>query len=125
LLFILLLPTHFAIQLQLLGGVLILQTLPAIVSGIYTRWFDPRALLFAWALALAWAIWAASLSSFQKSSYALHLAGWTIPGYIGLYALFLNVLLALAGTLVLRSLGRHSTVDHTDAAGYAELRQDA
>ncbi|MEL5848642.1 MAG: sodium:solute symporter [Candidatus Igneacidithiobacillus chanchocoensis] len=125
LLFILLLPTQFAIQLQLLGGILILQTLPAIVSGIYTRWFDPRALLLAWALALAWAIWAASLTSFQKSSYALHLAGWTIPGYIGLYALLLNVLLALVGTLLLRSLRWHSTVDHTDAAAYEELRQDA
>ncbi|MBU2753841.1 sodium:solute symporter [Acidithiobacillus sp. CV18-2] len=120
LLFILLLPTHFAIQLQLLGGILILQTLPAIVSGIYTRWFDPRALLIAWAIALGWAIWAASLTGFQKSGYALHFFGWTIPGYIGLYALLLNFLFAILITLLLRAIGRHSSADLTDAAAYQE-----
>ena len=120
LLFILLLPMHFAIQLQLLGGVLILQTLPAIVGGIYTRWFDPRALLLAWAIALAWAIWAASLTGFQKSGYALHLLGWVIPGYIGLYALLLNFLVASLATLALRASGRHSVRDRTDTAAYRE-----
>lgn len=120
LLFILLLPTHFAIQLQLLGGILILQTLPAIVSGIYTRWFDPRALLIAWAIALGWAIWAASLTGFQQSGYALHFFGWIIPGYIGLYALFLNFLFAIIITLLLRATGRHSSADLTDAAAYQE-----
>ncbi|MEY2340785.1 monocarboxylate uptake permease MctP [Acidithiobacillus sp. IBUN Pt1247-S3] len=120
LLFILLLPTHFAIQLQLLGGVLILQTLPAIVSGIYTRWFDPRALLLGWAIALAWAIWAASLTGFQKSGYTLHLFGSTMLGYIGFYALILNFLVAIATTLLLRVSGCHSLVDRTDAAAYQE-----
>ena len=36
--FIVLVPQKYAIQLQLLGGVWILQTLPAIVLGLYTRW---------------------------------------------------------------------------------------
>ena len=29
----------FSINLQLLGGIWILQTFPAIVIGLYTRWF--------------------------------------------------------------------------------------
>jgi SSS family solute:Na+ symporter len=53
LLFIVFLPLTYAIQLQLLGGILILQTFPAIVSGIYTRWFDAKALLLGWAAGLA------------------------------------------------------------------------
>src|SRR5262249_12071203 len=40
LVFIIFLPTSYAIQLQLLGGVWIIQTLPAVLIGIYTRWFN-------------------------------------------------------------------------------------
>jgi solute:Na+ symporter, SSS family len=36
LLFILFLPTQFALDLQLLGGLWILQTLPAVIFGLYT-----------------------------------------------------------------------------------------
>jgi SSS family solute:Na+ symporter len=119
LLFIVFLPLTYAIQLQLLGGILILQTLPAIVSGIYTRWFDPKALLLGWATGLIWGIWAASLSGFHKAGYALHLGGWVIPAYIGLYALVLNFVVAVVATVVIRALGMHSTQDATVAADYA------
>ena len=43
-------PTTYAIDLQLLGGVWILQTFPAIVVGLYTRWFHRWALLAGWAV---------------------------------------------------------------------------
>ncbi|HYZ89879.1 MAG TPA: sodium:solute symporter family protein, partial [Myxococcales bacterium] len=36
--FVLFLPTKFAIDLQLLGGVWMLQTLPAVMLALYTRW---------------------------------------------------------------------------------------
>src|SRR5690606_30019136 len=52
LLFILLVPQQYAIQLQLLGGIWIIQTVPAIVGGIYTRWLDHRALLLGWAVGI-------------------------------------------------------------------------
>ena len=45
LVFVLALSKSFAINLQLLGGVWILQTLPAIVVGLYTRWLHRTALL--------------------------------------------------------------------------------
>src|SRR3954447_17650922 len=47
-LFIIVLPTKYAIDLQLLGGVWILQTLPAIVFGLFTRWLHSWALLAGW-----------------------------------------------------------------------------
>src|ERR1700746_3953226 len=37
--FILFLPVQFALDLQLLGGLWILQTFPALVFGLFTRWF--------------------------------------------------------------------------------------
>ena len=47
LLFIIFVPMQYAIYLQLLGGVWIIQTLPAVVLGAYTRWFNSGALLVA------------------------------------------------------------------------------
>ena len=50
LLFVLTLDKQNAINFQLLGGVWILQTFPAIVFGLYTRWFHRWALLAGWAV---------------------------------------------------------------------------
>ena len=48
LLVIIFLPTQFALDLQLLGGIWILQTLPALVFGLYTNWFRAPALAAGW-----------------------------------------------------------------------------
>ena len=40
--FVLFVSTQYALDLQLLGGVWILQTFPAIVIGLYTGWFHRR-----------------------------------------------------------------------------------
>ena len=42
------LPHTFSINLQLLGGVWILQIFPMLVGGLYTRWFHRWALLTGW-----------------------------------------------------------------------------
>ena len=38
-------PTTYAIQLQLLGGILIIQLLPSLFIGFYTDWFKKEALI--------------------------------------------------------------------------------
>ena len=54
-------PTQFALDLQLLGGVWMVQIFPAMIFGLYTRWFSGPALLVGWAAgmivgtSLAWA----------------------------------------------------------------------
>src|SRR5579862_246810 len=53
LVFILFVPTKYAIQLQLLGGIWIIQTLPPVMLGAYTRWFNSWALLAGWAAGTA------------------------------------------------------------------------
>src|SRR5262249_62142058 len=50
LLVILFVPTKFAIDFQLLGGVWMIQCFPAIIFGLYTRWFSGWALLAGWAV---------------------------------------------------------------------------
>lgn len=119
LLFIVFLPLTYAIQLQLLGGILILQTFPAIVTGIYTRWFDAKALLLGWAAGLAWGIWAASLTGFKTSGYALHIGSLVIPGYIGLYALLVNCVVAVVANVIIRILGMTNNRDATLTIDYA------
>ena len=59
LVFVLALSKSFAINLQLLGGVWILQTFPAIVVGLYTRWFHRWAVLVGWAAGMVYGTWAA------------------------------------------------------------------
>ncbi|MDE2350275.1 MAG: sodium:solute symporter, partial [Alphaproteobacteria bacterium] len=46
--FIIFMPQQYAINLQLLGGIWIIQTLPAVLIGLYTRWLNPWALLIGW-----------------------------------------------------------------------------
>src|SRR5258706_2543483 len=48
LVFILFLPTKFALDLQFLGGVWILQPFPTVVCGLFIACFDARALFLGW-----------------------------------------------------------------------------
>ena len=59
LLFVLFLDRQNAINFQLLGGIWILQTFPAIVFGLYTRWLHRWALLAGWAVAMVYGTWKA------------------------------------------------------------------
>src|SRR5262249_23586463 len=53
------LPTQFALALQLLGGLWILQTFPAVVFGLFLKWFTARALLLGWAAGFLGGTWLA------------------------------------------------------------------
>ena len=45
------------IALQLIGGVIILQTLPAVAIALYTRWLHSKALIAGWVVGMAWALY--------------------------------------------------------------------
>lgn len=100
LVFIIFLPTKFAIDLQLLGGVWILQTFPAIVFSLYTRSLKLPALFIGW---LAGITCGTSLAYIQdlKPIYALSIAGNAYPVYIGLIALSVNLVVTIALSAVL------------------------
>lgn len=90
LLFIVFLPTKFAIDPQLLGGVWILQIVPAIVFPLYTRRLSSTGLLLGWLVGIVLGTWLAT-SEGLKPVYALYVGGATCSLYIELVALHANV----------------------------------
>jgi SSS family solute:Na+ symporter len=118
LIFILFVPTKFAIELQLLGGIWIIQTLPAVMLGAYTRWFNDWALLCGWAAGTI-AGTAMAVSSKLTPTFALTLGGHTFPGYSALYTVVLNLVIAMVLTPLLNGMrsGR-PPVDATAPADY-------
>jgi SSS family solute:Na+ symporter len=45
--------SQYAIELQLLGGIWIGQLFPAVICGVFTRWFYGKALFWGWAAGMA------------------------------------------------------------------------
>jgi solute:Na+ symporter, SSS family len=118
LVFILFVPTKYAIYLQLLGGIWIIQTLPALVIGAYTRWLNDWALLVGWAVG-TYAGTAMAISQDLKPGYPLKLGDWSLPGYTAFYTLILNLAVAVVLTLVLNALrAGKPAADETVAADY-------
>ena len=118
LVFILFVPTQYAIQLQLLGGIWIIQTLPSVMLGVYTRWFNDWALLLGWAAGI-FAGTAMAVAVNLKPAYPLALGGYTFPGYIAVYTVILNLVVVTVLTPVLNALSaRRMPVDQTAAADY-------
>jgi solute:Na+ symporter, SSS family len=116
--FILFVPTQYAIQLQLLGGIWIIQTLPAVLLGTYTRWFNAWALLIGWAAGTLTGTWMA-VHVGLKPTFPLEVAGYTFPGYTAFYTLILNLALAAVLTPVFARLGApRSAQDETVPADY-------
>jgi solute:Na+ symporter, SSS family len=98
--FTLFLPVQYALDLQLLGGLWILQTLPSLVFGLYTRWFRAEGLLAGWTVGILWGSWTA-WSNGLKPLASLTLGGATYTFYVGLGALILNVAIAAIITVVM------------------------
>ncbi len=118
LVFILFVPTQYAIQLQLLGGIWIIQTVPAIIGGAYTRWFNDWALLVGWAAGTIAGTAMAVAAHFQPT-YPLALAGYVFPGYTAFYTVILNLVLAVVLTPVFNAATvQRSHRDETAPADY-------
>jgi len=104
LVFILFLPTKFALDLQLLGGVWILQTFPAVVFGLFLNWFRAPALLAGWAVGLSAGTWMAFADGI-KPVHTLVIGDASYTVYTGLLALLINVVVAVVVQLVMGSRG--------------------
>ena len=138
LLFVLGLDKQNALNLQLLGGVWILQTLVAIVAGLFTRWFHRWALLLGWAVAMVYGTVQAyrqvvpvTVTKLVNGQPVAPLRGTRHFGgslavfpftntkvYIAATALLINVLVAVVATLVLRAIKAPAGTDETEPADY-------
>ncbi len=122
--FVLGLGTKQAINFQLLGGVWILQTMPALVFSLYTRWFHRWALLGGWAVGMVYG----TLTAYNVAAVGQpgsHFGGplQLIPftqtkGYIALTAFVINVLVAVVLTFVLRAAKVAEGDDQTHPSDY-------
>jgi SSS family solute:Na+ symporter len=92
-------PVQYALDLQLLGGLWILQTFPALVFGLFTRWFRAEGLLLGWAVGILWGSWTA-WSNGLKPLASIELGGASYSFYVGLGALILNVAVAAIATVI-------------------------
>jgi len=115
LVFILFVPTQYAIQLQLLGGIWIIQTLPAVLIGAHTRWFNSWALLAGWAVGTFTGT-AMAVAAHLTPTYPLTFGNFSFPGYAAFYTVILNVLLAAALTPLFNVLGTAEPLDETVTA---------
>ena len=126
LLFIFFVPTKFALDLQLLGGVWMIQIFPAMIFGLYTRWFGGPALLAGWAVGM---IVGTALAWGPTAWVPVHALKWDIPlighvdtglnlaVYNGLTGVLANIVVAVLISLVVRS----KAPDETAAADYEEF----
>jgi SSS family solute:Na+ symporter len=122
--FVLGLGTQEAINFQLLGGVWILQTMPALVFSLYTRWFHRTALLVGWAVGMAYGTWTAYMVP-AVGKPGSHFGGplQLIPftdtkGYIALTAFVINVIVAVLLTFLFRAMKMAEGTDETSPSDY-------
>jgi SSS family solute:Na+ symporter len=118
LVFIIFVPTQYAIYLQLLGGIWIIQTLPSVMLGAYTRWFNDWALLIGWAVGIG-AGTAMAVATNLTPTYPLHVAGFTFPSYTALLTVVLNLAVVIVLTPIFNAMSAHSVpFDETIASDY-------
>jgi solute:Na+ symporter, SSS family len=114
LIFVVFVQTQHAIELQLLGGIWMSQTFPAVILGLYTNKLNPTALLIGLIGGVAVGTWMAVTNSFQ-AAYPLPVGDLTVPGYAALYALVVNFVLSFGLTAV---FGRTGSRDETSPRDY-------
>jgi SSS family solute:Na+ symporter len=124
LVFVLSLDKTNALNFQLLGGIWILQTFPAVVFYLYTRWFHRWALLVGWAVGMAYGT-VTAYNVINPTTKAAHFGGSlaTIPGvgelgYIALTSFVFNVIVAALLTFLFRAVHAGEGVDETIPADY-------
>jgi len=126
---ILLLDPQFSIDLQLIGGVIILQTLPAVAIGLYTRALHAWALIAGWVVGMIAGLYmlyntanaVTGKAHFGGAQYKLSnislFADSKMTIYTGAVALALNLIVAIVVSLALRSRGR-GFEDRTEPGDY-------
>jgi SSS family solute:Na+ symporter len=139
---ILALDPQFSIDLQLIGGVIILQTLPAVALGVFNRWFHRGGLIAGWAAGMIsgfWMLWLIPQifytadgpqvvrehfggSAFKLSELGLDTKVTIYPGFI---ALLVNLVVAVLVTVLLRATHVPSGPDATKPDEYHAEQGDA
>ena len=116
--FIIFIPTKFAIDFQLLGGVVMIQIFPTICFGLFTRRIHGAPLLFGWLAGLVTGISLAWGPTAWVTTWATP-AGFSV--YIGLFSVLVNVIITVILSYALPNTGTDGTKpsDYDDGATVA------
>ncbi|MGI5241790.1 sodium:solute symporter family protein [Dactylosporangium sp. CA-139066] len=106
------LPDQDSINLQLLGGVWILQTFPTVALGLFTRWPHRGALLVGWLVGMV-----AGTVLLASGGFSSVVSFGGVQVYVALAALVLNLAVAAALTPALDRLGVAREVGNGTATG--------
>jgi SSS family solute:Na+ symporter len=134
-LFVLAIDPQFSIDLQLIGGVIILQTLPAVAIALYTRWLHRWALVAGWVVGMGYGLYllwvipnpangrlhfgGSALTLDKLTVFGWHpFAGSPVQIYVGFVALVVNLVVSVLVTLALRAGHVGEGVDATHPADY-------
>jgi SSS family solute:Na+ symporter len=128
LLVILFIDPQFSIDLQLIGGVIILQTLPSVAIGLFTRWFHRSGLIAGWVLGMAAGLTmlytipnpVTHREHFGGSAFALAKLGLDtkLTIYAGFVSVAINLIVAVIGTVIARSAKIADGPDATERSDY-------
>lgn len=99
-----------AINLQLLGGVWILQTFPAVALGLFSTWLHRSALVAGWAVGMITGTVLVVSGGFSAVA-SIGTDRWTIQLYAAVVALIINLVVAAALTPMLRKYDRGTGLD--------------
>jgi SSS family solute:Na+ symporter len=116
--FVLFVKSQYAIELQLLGGIWIMQLFPAVVFGIFTRWFHGKALFCGWLAGMASGTAMAVARDLKSSIYPIHFGGHVYPMYAAIPALAANMIVSAVVTVALRAFGHAPGRDETGETSY-------
>src|SRR5437870_653959 len=98
--FVFAVPATYAIQLQLLGGVLILQLLPSLFLGLYTGWFRKEALIVGLLAGIGSGLTMAVIANAANGAFTTPLFNTGIFSslYIAVIALAVNLVVSIVGS---------------------------
>src|SRR5437870_10821544 len=104
--FVFAVPATYAIQLQLLGGVLILQLLPSLFLGLYTDWLRKEALIVGLLAGIGSGLTMAVIANTANGVFAgfttsLFNTGIFSSLYIAVIALAINLAVSIVGSAVI------------------------
>ena len=116
LIFVLMVRSQYALELQLLGGIWIMQLFPSVICGLFTRWFHGRALLAGWVAGMAAGSAMAISRDLKSSIYPIHFGGHTFAMYAALPALAINFIVTAGVSAIMRATGRMPAISHIDTA---------
>ncbi|MFD4564540.1 monocarboxylate uptake permease MctP [Streptomyces sp. NPDC058467] len=122
LVFVLTMDKSVAINFQLLGGIWILQTFPALVGGLFTRRFHRWAVLAGWAVGMLYGTLAAYVVGSPTQQHfggsSKEIPGIGEIGYIGLTAFVINVVVTVLLTFILKAAKAPEGIDVTSLGDY-------